>query len=65
LAFKVIIFWRSFRRNTVSEILWSVVVPTYNRLPILQKCLTALENQTITQPYEVVVVDDGSTDGTV
>ena len=49
----------------MSEILWSVVVPTYNRLPILQKCLTALENQTITQPYEVVVVDDGSTDGTV
>jgi glycosyltransferase involved in cell wall biosynthesis len=42
-----------------------VIVPTYNRLPILQKCLAALENQTINQPYEVVVVDDGSTDGTV
>ena len=49
----------------MSEMLWSVVVPTYNRLPILQKCLAALENQTITQTYEVVVVDDGSSDGTV
>lgn len=47
----------------------SVVIPTYNRLPILQKCLTALENQKLgVDPilgYEVVVVDDGSTDQTV
>lgn len=49
----------------MSEILWSVVVPTYNRLPILQKCLAALEKQTITEPYEVLVIDDGSSDGTV
>lgn len=45
--------------------MWSVIIPTYNRLPILQKCLQALEEQDFTQPYEVVVVDDGSTDGTV
>ncbi|MGF1482262.1 MAG: glycosyltransferase family 2 protein [Cyanophyceae cyanobacterium] len=47
---------------------WSVVIPTYNRQPILEKCLQALENQQITQGisgYEVVVVDDGSTDGTL
>lgn len=49
----------------MSEILWSVVVPTYNRLPILKKCLAALEKQTITHPYEVLVIDDGSADGTV
>ncbi|MEM7760025.1 MAG: glycosyltransferase, partial [Cyanobacteria bacterium P01_A01_bin.40] len=24
----------------------SVVIPTYNRLPILQKCIAALEQQT-------------------
>jgi glycosyltransferase involved in cell wall biosynthesis len=46
----------------------SVVIPTYNRLPILRKCLTALEEQRLAAPvqrYEVVVVDDGSTDDTV
>lgn len=48
---------------------FSVVIPTYNRLPILQKCLSALEDQRLSasdiQGYEVVVVDDGSTDGTL
>lgn len=49
---------------------FSVVIPTYNRKPILEKCLLALEDQqwdsgTPIDGYEVVVVDDGSTDGTV
>ena len=46
----------------------SVVIPTYNRLPILRQCLQALERQRCEPPlaeYEVVVVDDGSTDATV
>ena len=45
----------------------SVVIPTYNRRPILEKCLLALERQQVSPEidrYEVVVVDDGSTDGT-
>ncbi|BAQ61375.1 glycosyl transferase [Geminocystis sp. NIES-3708] len=48
---------------------FSVVIPTYNRLPILQKCLLALENQqfnpNLVTDYEIVVVDDGSTDETI
>ena len=43
----------------------SVVIPTYNRKLILEKCLKALERQTlsnIVSNYEIVVVDDGSTD---
>ncbi len=49
---------------------FSVVIPTYNRRPILEKCLRALElqqydDQTSVTGYEVVVVDDGSTDGTI
>jgi glycosyltransferase involved in cell wall biosynthesis len=47
----------------------SVVIPTYNRLPILQKCLGALETQVLTdgkiEGYEVVLVDDGSSDRTL
>ena len=45
----------------------SVVIPTYNRRPILEKCLMALERQTPCpelESYEVMVIDDGSTDGT-
>tara|TARA_Y100001968_G_scaffold61790_1_gene52554 strand:- start:18 stop:950 length:933 start_codon:yes stop_codon:yes gene_type:complete len=45
----------------------SVVIPTYNRLPILKKCLKALENQLFIDDrhnFEIVIVDDGSTDGT-
>jgi glycosyltransferase involved in cell wall biosynthesis len=48
-----------------AKIVFSVVIPTYDRLPILTKCLRALEQQDFAEPYEVVVVDDGSTDGTV
>ena len=49
---------------------FSVVIPTYNRQPILEKCLRALEHQqlrsnSVVDGYEVVVVDDGSTDGTL
>jgi GT2 family glycosyltransferase/glycosyltransferase involved in cell wall biosynthesis len=43
----------------------SVVIPTYNRVDMLVCCLRALQAQCISRAdYEVVVVDDGSTDGT-
>jgi len=45
--------------------MFSIVIPTYDRKPILEKCLIALEDQNYTGDYEVVVVDDGSNDGTV
>ena len=40
-----------------------VVIPTYNRADVLIRCLRHLEAQ-IWKNFEVVVVDDGSTDGT-
>jgi glycosyltransferase involved in cell wall biosynthesis len=44
----------------------SVIIPTYNRRERLSDCLNALANQTQSaQDYEVIVVVDGSTDGTV
>ena len=47
----------------------SVVIPTYNRLPILQKCLVAMERQIFTDSkvtdYEIILVDDGSSDRTL
>lgn len=49
---------------------FSIVIPTYNRKPILEKCIYALENQVITDKnlvsgYEIIIVDDGSTDETI
>ncbi len=51
-------------------VFFSVVIPTYNRQPILEKCLRALELQDLPEStpitgYEIVLVDDGSTDGTL
>jgi glycosyltransferase involved in cell wall biosynthesis len=51
-------------------VFFSIVIPTYNRLPILEKCLRALEvqkfsNEKYIEDYEIVLVDDGSTDGTL
>lgn len=43
----------------------SVVIPTYNQAPLLRACLQALAEQTLPAgTYEVLVVDDGSTDDT-
>lgn len=45
--------------------LLSVVIPTYNRESILAKCIEALFKQTLPPDrYEIIVVNDGSTDGT-
>lgn len=43
---------------------FSVVIPTFNRLDVLPEVLTALEQQQNAPSFEVIVVDDGSTDGT-
>ena len=43
----------------------SIVVPTYNRKSLLQDCLQSLLHQDLPpRTLELVVVDDGSTDGT-
>jgi glycosyltransferase involved in cell wall biosynthesis len=43
----------------------SVIVPTYNRKELLKECLNSLLNQTYPKDnYEIIVVDDGSTDDT-
>jgi len=43
----------------------SVVIPTYNRVDYLESALVSLERQTLVpDAFEVIVVDDGSSDGT-
>jgi len=43
----------------------SVIIPTYNRKSILEKCLEALFDQSYPKnKYEIVLIDDGSADET-
>jgi glycosyltransferase involved in cell wall biosynthesis len=49
----------------MSEIEISVIVPTYDRKNVLTRCLRALFDQNFPrEKYEIIVIDDGSTDGT-
>ena len=41
----------------------SVIIPTFNRLDLLKRAIESVLNQSI-KPYDIIVVDDGSTDGT-
>jgi len=42
----------------------SVVVPAYNAASSIVACLKSLNQQNVNLPYEIIVVDDGSTDNT-
>ncbi len=48
----------------MTDMMMSVVVPTHNRMDTLPEVLSALEEQTNAPPFEIVLVDDGSTDDT-
>ncbi|WP_312654125.1 glycosyltransferase family A protein [Proteiniclasticum sp.] len=42
---------------------FTIAIPTYNRKDLISRTLKSLEDQTFTD-FEVVIIDDGSTDGT-
>lgn len=41
----------------------SIIIPTYNREKLLVKCLDSIYSSSI-RPYEIIIVDDNSTDNT-
>lgn len=53
--------WDYQKRDPLRMI--SVIIPTYNCCADLHKCLTSWRKQTY-ENFELIVVDDGSTDGT-
>ena len=42
----------------------SIVIPVFNKVEFTRKCLEAIRKKTKAELYELVVVDNGSTDGT-
>jgi GT2 family glycosyltransferase len=42
----------------------SIVIPVFNKLELTRQCLRAIALTAADVPHEVIVVDDGSTDGT-
>ena len=49
----------------MKDIKISVIVPVYNREKFIGRCLRSLLSQSIgTDSFEIVLVDDGSTDST-
>ena len=52
-------------RESTARLHCSVVVPVYNGAAVIERCLDGLGCQSISSDrYEVIVVDDGSTDTT-
>lgn len=43
--------------------LFSIIVPVYNVRDFLSRCVVSVENQETRYTYEIILVDDGSTDG--
>ena len=45
-----------------SPIKISVIIPVYNGESYIKKCLDVLMKQDFDEPYEIIIVDDASTD---
>jgi glycosyltransferase involved in cell wall biosynthesis len=47
-----------------AAIVISVIIATYDARQLLADCLTSIAENPPSEPYEVIVVDDASADGT-
>lgn len=43
----------------------SIIIPVYNAAPLINRCLDSIFNQTTQYIYEVILIDDGSTDNSI
>jgi glycosyltransferase involved in cell wall biosynthesis len=60
----IAIIGRAKSGNTMRQALVTVYMPTYNRLALLQRAVNSVLSQSY-ENIELIVVDDGSTDGTI
>jgi glycosyltransferase involved in cell wall biosynthesis len=49
----------------LSPVSVSIIVPTWNGAGRIEHCLAALSSQNFDRPFEIIVVNDGSTDNTL
>jgi glycosyltransferase involved in cell wall biosynthesis len=49
----------------MNNVIFSIIIPAYNAAPYIKKCIESIKsNDNVITPYEIVVVDNGSIDGT-
>ena len=51
--------------NNKEKDLISIIVPVFNTEKYIQHCLDSIYNQQVEAEIEIIVVNDGSTDGTL
>ena len=56
--------WTALRRSGNADPLVSVVIPTYQHVDFLERCVESVMAQRTNFPFEVLIGEDGSTDGT-
>ncbi len=49
--------------DVCEEIILSIIVPVYNHMDVLKRCIDSLIDQETDYTYELLLIDDGSTDG--
>lgn len=60
-----IVYSYDFEVSSSVDKLYSVIMPTYDRMMLLARALGGLARQTVNPAkYEIIIVDDGSTDAT-
>ncbi len=53
-------------KDNYDSVILSIVIPSYNSVKLLSRCINALENQSAKKTFfEIAIADDGSTDETL
>lgn len=53
---------KDIRNKNIQKVFFKIIVPNYNNMPYIKKCLDSILDQTF-QDFIIIVVDDLSTDG--